>query len=264
MGEEAQRAEDNEMFDEMERERAQWAARIAERRQHIKDMARCTSCGASRKTCDNLREANTDPSAPLWFGCCAVGTLLGPCQHRESVAMVDALVKEVMAGEVRSVAEAYPPPVLGPARVSMTWLLDQKVWWYPQDRPAERVAAMDRPHRWNVARWLERRAPQLNAQDQTRGIWATAPDDVFGEVMRRDPMEFLAETPLYRALTRGLPPVDSKAGRTLAARALHWNTCPMRLKHPAPADTCVCIRKNGRIVGASNDPASVARLAVAP
>jgi hypothetical protein len=248
--------------DGMREDAEAWAARIAERRQYIKDMAPCTSCRASRRECDRLRETNTDPTAPPWFGCCAVGTLPGPCQHRESVDMTDQLLREIMAGEVRSVAEAYPPPVLGPARVSMLWLLGQDVWWYPRGRPAVRIAELDRPHRWNLARWLERRAPELNAANMNPGIWADAPDDVFDAVLSCDSMEFLEETPLYRAITKGLPKADSRAGLLLAQRATHWSTCPMRKKHPAPADRCVCVRRCGRIVAATNDPASVAAAGV--
>jgi hypothetical protein len=44
----------------------------------------------------------------------------------------------------------------------------------------------------------------------------------------------------------------------LAARAVHWHTCPMRKAHPAPSAHCLCIREGGRIVGATNDQAEVA------
>jgi hypothetical protein len=227
---------------------ADQAAAITERRQHIKDMARCQQCGASRKQCDAGIKETGGPE-----GMCCTGGI--GHRHIENAAMVDQLIKEIMAGEVRTVAEAYPPPVQGPQRVTMTWLLEQAEWWYPQGRPPVRVAEMDKPHRWNVARWLERRAPVLEAADRSRGIWADAPDDVWASLSARAPEEFLQEQPLYRALTRGLPDPRGKKGRLLAARAMHWHTCPMRKAHPAPSAHCLCIREGGRVVGATNDPA---------
>lgn len=234
------------------------AERIQARRQHIHDLARCESCGADRKTCDYLRRTNTDPTAPPWLGCCAQFSTMVPCRHRDSREMLDQLLREVADGYVRTVDEAYPPPVLGPHWVSMTWLLEQDEWWYPQlPRGPVRIAEMDKPWRWNVARFLERRAPRLERADAARGIWADAPDDVWVSLEQRTAQEFIEETPLYRALTRGLPPVDSRRGRLLAARAVHWHTCPMRLAHPAPSDHCLCIRQGDRVIGASNDPATV-------
>jgi hypothetical protein len=224
---------------------------VKARRQYITDTAQCQQCRTDRKTCEAGRGDAEGPEGLCCWG--GIGH-----RHIEDARMVSQLVEEVAAGHVRTVAEAYPPPVLGPARVSMTWLLEQRTWWYPQGRPAVRVASMDRPWRWNVARHLERRAPKLEHADRWRGIWADAPDDVWAMLERRTPQEFLDESPLYRALTRQLPKVDSRAGRLLAARAVHWNTCPMRAKHPAPSDTCVCVRDGGRIVGATNDPGATA------
>ena len=235
---------------------AEQIATVQARRQHIRDTARCEGCGAPLKVCEAQR--GKDPTAPPWFGCCARG-ILGdmPCRHRESVDDLRQLADEILAGHIRTVAEVDPPPVLGPNLPSMTWLLEQTEWWYPHRRPAVRVAEMDKPHRWNLARWLERKAPALESRDRWRGVWADAPDDVWADLARRTPQDFLDESPLYQALTKGLPKVGSKAGGRLAARAVHWSTCPMRLKFPGARDRCVCIRDGaGKIVGAASDPAT--------
>jgi hypothetical protein len=233
-----------------------WADVVAERRQHIKDMARCRDCGASARECANLRDANTDRTAPPFFGCCLVGDLQHPrpCIHIEDIRMVDDLMKEVMAGEVRTVAEAYPPPVQGPTLPSHEWLLSQDTWWYPYRRPAVRIAEMDKPWRFNVVNVLERKATLLHGSSWR--CMHDAPDELWDAFQTEDPMEWLREQPLIRALRKGLP-TGGKPLRMLAIRAMHWSTCPMRLAHPAPADRCVCIRSGFKTIGATNDPKSM-------
>lgn len=156
------------------------------------------------------------------------------------------------AGEVRTVAEAYPPPVQGPKLPDYAWLLDQREWWYPHRRPAVRVAEMDKPWRWNTVRFLERKAVGLHAVGSR---WThDAPDDVWASWERENPLEWLRSQPLMKVLNKGLPHESSAKGRALASRAIHWNTCPMRLAHPGRLDRCLCLHdRNGRTIGASND-----------
>ncbi len=231
---------------------------LAERRQHIIDLAECEGCGASRKECENAR--GKDPTAPPWFGCCARGHFLDrPCHHISSTKLLDDLLKEVMAGEVRTVAEAYPPPVQGPRRVDMGWLLDQNIWWYPHRRPAVRIADMEKPHRLNVVRYLERKAFKLKLSIGMRYLH-DAPDDVWALFEHETPAEWLHSHPLLKAMRKGLP-TDGRKLDALAERARHWHTCPMRLRteiRPQGA-TCVCVEDaQGKVVGARKDPASPA------
>ena len=79
---------------------------IAERVKFINDVARCRSCNASGRECDRIRK--TRPNGAI--GCC-ISDWLTTCQHVKDRAMVDRLIREIMAGEVRTVAEAYPVPV---------------------------------------------------------------------------------------------------------------------------------------------------------
>lgn len=225
---------------------------VAERRQFIMDVARCRSCGVSGKECDRIRKGRRNGAV----GCCISDFLQG-CRHVEDRAMVDQLMREIMAGQVRTVAEAYPPPMQGPKPPGYAWLLGQKEWWYPHRRPAVRVASMDKPWRWNTVRFLERKADLLHLNVGSRYMH-DAPDDVWRSWNNEDPYEWLRGQPLMRALGKGLPPVDSRKGRLLALRAIHWNTCPMRRVHPGRLDRCLCVRDgSGRIIGATNDPKTV-------
>lgn len=224
--------------------------RIAARRQLIRDMAKCRQCGGDAKSCNDGIKARGGPE-----GICCYGGIPGH-GHVEDVRLLDELLREVADGYVRSIDEAYPPPVQGPHPAPMTWLLDQATWWAPYRRPMIRVDQMDKPHRLNVLRWLERRASSLEERDRWRGIWADAPDDVWADLMHRTPEEFIRETPLHRRLRKGLP-TGGKKLRLLEARAVHWNTCPMRRAHPGPAERCACVRAGGKVVGATNDPATV-------
>jgi hypothetical protein len=226
---------------------------IAERRQYIRDVARCGSCGAVGKECERLRGEGRG-------GCC-LGGFFKPCHHIDDRDMVDQLMKEVMAGEVRTVTEAYPPPVQGPKLPSRLWLLSQTEWWYPHRRPAVRIAEMDKPHRWNTARYLERQARSLH--DTTLIYMHDAPDDVWASWHSESPLEWLRSQPLMKALDQGMPTRGPKL-EALRARAAHWHTCPMRLrpeKRPrGPHDSdpvCVCVIVDGRTVGATNDPKTV-------
>lgn len=225
---------------------------VAERVKFINDVARCRSCNASGQECDRIRKARDGAVG------CRVSDWLTTCQHVKDRTMVDRLMREIMAGEVRTVAEAYPPPVQGPKLPGYAWLLDQDTWWYPHRRPAVRVASMDKPWRYNTVRFLERKAAGLHADVGSRHMH-DAPDSVWASWQAENPLEWLRETPLMRAMGRRLPHPDTAKGRALAARAIHWHTCPMRLAHPGARDRCVCVRDgSGRIIGATNDPAMAA------
>lgn len=233
---------------------AGFSAAVAARRQYVADTAPCRECGTAFRACQN-DAVRTHPKHPDWpeARCCTLH-----CNHVQDTRALGALIDEIAAGKVRTLTEAYLPPVLGPNLPSWTWRLDQDIWWYPYRRPAVLIASMDKPWRWNAARSLERLAPKLEGADRWRSIWADAPDDVIADLETRIPQEFLDETPLYRALTRGLPDPRGARGRRLAERAVHWNTCPMRLAHPGALDRCVCVRTGDRVTGATNDPGTVA------
>ena len=230
-----------------------WAEVVAERRQYIQDTARCVYCGLTRRSAQYIATLTLDDGVPDF---CARRPGMGVCRYAEDTHMVNQLMREIMAGQVRTVAEAYPPPVQGPKLPEYAWLLDQKEWWYPHRRPAVRIASMDRPWRFNTVRFLERKAGTLHLA--VIGRWMSgAPDEVWNAYERENPLTWLREQPLMRALGKGLPRPDSAKGRALAVRAVHWNTCPMRRKFPGRLDRCLCVRDGrGRIIGATNDPAS--------
>lgn len=233
---------------------AEQVAIVQARRQHIHDTARCVYCRFPRKQCDsmNARHAERYPDDPTnGADICGADGLHMFCRHVEDTNALYDLTNEIMAGHVRTVAEVDPPPVLGPARVSLAWLLDQDVWWYPKGRPAVRIASMDKPWRLNTLRFLERRASAIKYGPAMRYLH-DAPDDVWVSWEHEDPLEHLHSYPLIKALRRGLPGRPDKLA-ALEERARHWNTCPMRQAHPGIRDRCVCITDDaGRTVGATN------------
>jgi len=261
MDAETQRERDfNDEFNEViEEQRGRAAATIAARRQHIEDTAKCVDCGTDQKTCQVLGAGQTGLDAL----CCWSGRH----EHRTDRKALNALLDEVAAGgPIRTVAEVDPPPVLGPLLPSYTWLLGQDTWWYPHRRPAVRVAEMDKPWRFNTLRYIERRAAQLADREYWHmaaigaspfgpsGDMATDAFEREMDGLLREPLEWLREQPLMRALRKGLP-TGGKKLTTLQARAAHWSTCPMRLAHPGASDRCLCIREGDRVVGATNAPA---------
>lgn len=240
---------------------AERAKTIAARRQHIRDTARCRDCGTDQATCRNLAP-DADGRAAL---CCWNGR---GHSHDEDHRALDALLDEIeRGGRIRTVAEVNPPPVLGPRRVSDRWLLGQDVWWYPNRRPAVRIVEMDKPWRFNTARFIERRADALAYEEHSHMAWIAAgplgpSGDMAQDGFRREmnsvieePLQWLRSTPLLQRLRDGLPHPDSRKGKALAERARHWNTCPRRKAHPA-RQRCTCITADGRTVGATNDPVS--------
>lgn len=68
---------------------------IRARQKLIRDDAPCVGCGARQADCEAAR--GQDPTAPPWFGCCARGTMLGPCSHQSDPGALTALVKEIEA-----------------------------------------------------------------------------------------------------------------------------------------------------------------------
>src|ERR1041384_1638007 len=143
---------------------------IAARRQHIEDTAKCVDCGTDQKTCRTLGAGQSGPDAL----CCWSGR---GHEHKRDQKALDALLDEVASGgPVRIVAKVDPPPVLGPLLPSYRWLLHQDEWWYPHRRPALRIADMEKPHRYNTARYIERRAAQLaDIEFRDMAAWAASP-----------------------------------------------------------------------------------------
>lgn len=76
---------------------------ITARREAIEADAPCDGCGATLASCKANR--GKDPTAPPWFGCCAVGLELRPCRHRPSAQALLDLLKEIESGEVRDVED---------------------------------------------------------------------------------------------------------------------------------------------------------------
>jgi hypothetical protein len=241
-----------------------WATTIQERRQRIADLAKCVDCGSDQAFCRTFRKDGPGPEGL----CCWSGRH----EHRPDQRLLDELLREVAAGEVRTVEEVYSAPVLGPDRPGVHWLLWQDTWWYPHRRPAVRIAEMEKPHRLNTANWLERRATlYANAEYhymifspmQPGGDMACDAFDRELQMMLDEPVEWLRGTPLMQTLRRGLPTRGRKL-EALRVRAVHWHTCPMRLRPErrprGPHDSdpvCVCVIEDGRTIGATNDPKTV-------
>lgn len=128
--------------------------------------------------------------------------------------------------------------------VPCNWLdyVEQGEWWRPNGRPWIRISEMDKPWRYNASRWMERNAARVlgNAthtmmnflivygSDMTE-MTAKQFDDEFGRLIDSadDPVRWVRDTVLYRALTGNLPTKRAKLKR-LAAKAGHWATCPAR------------------------------------
>jgi len=78
---------------------------ITERRKAIEDDAPCVGCGSTLVSCKANR--GKDKTAPAWFGCCARGTAMAPCDHRQSRSALLALMGEIERGEVRSLEDVF-------------------------------------------------------------------------------------------------------------------------------------------------------------
>jgi hypothetical protein len=215
---------------------------IAARRQQIQDNAKCDGCGATLADCE--AERGKDPTAPEWFGCCAID--FRPCNHRVDAGALLALLREVESGTVRTVEEATPKSA--PARTGMSWFeyLIQDKQWQPNGKPMVAIADMDPEWRYNAARFLERRAAVIGQRySLAQTMWFAAitssplgpsensADSIQSDMEReeaeiaRDPVAWIRTTKLHRALVAGLPTKKRKVER-LAERARHWSTCPAR------------------------------------
>ncbi|MFG1659031.1 hypothetical protein ACGFIY_21115 [Micromonospora chersina] len=227
---------------------------IAARRQHIQDNAPCVGCGAPLAACKAAR--GKDPTAPEWFGCCARGTAMAPCQHTVDAAALMALVKEIESGSVRTVEEVVADSQRQRVGTAMFWCdyLTQGQVWYPAGKRPVAIAAMDPEWRYNSARLLERRAATIAAKYQSsRDLRLAAltassvgPSDTAADSLERTaeeedadieraPAVWIRDTALYLALVADLPtePAEMEA---LAERARHLATCPAR----AGAEDCRC------------------------
>lgn len=195
---------------------------IAERRKLIRDDAPCVGCGGRLADCEAAR--GEDPTAPPWFGCCARGTGMAPCSHRQDAGALSALLDEVAAGEVRSVGEilqertglaARREAARGPVVGS---LFDQAEWWCRRDGSFIRLSEMNPGHRYNTAAMIMRNAARhAHAYSLTFSMMASRHDggDMAHEALERqadeiarqsiyDPQGWVRGTALYRALTAGL------------------------------------------------------------
>jgi hypothetical protein len=96
-------------------EGAELARVVTARREQIRREARCEGCGATLESCKADR--GKDPAAPPWFGCCARGLDLStPCNHQVSSRALDALLREVESGRVRTVEEVQDQELLNSIR----------------------------------------------------------------------------------------------------------------------------------------------------
>jgi hypothetical protein len=91
---------------------------IKRRRKAIQQDAPCVGCGSTLASCKANR--GKDPTAPPWFGCCARGLSMTPCDHRPDPGALTALLEEVESGNVRDEADVlldslqeYPRPRIG-------------------------------------------------------------------------------------------------------------------------------------------------------
>lgn len=201
---------------------------VKARRKDIAEQAECEGCGATLAACKANR--GKDPTAPPWFGCCAIGTAMAPCSHRPNVRLMDALLTEIESGAVRPVAEivaereakeqqrqalraaATPPGESRP--LGYADRINQGEWWMTKHSGWIRIADMDRQHRVNTVRFLEQRAATV-AQRYSLSLrmqLGDAPDEVVDSAIQEDqdraeaPLAWLRTTPLYRALSEGLDP----------------------------------------------------------
>lgn len=90
-----------------------------------------------------------------------------------------------------------PPPSM-----SMLEILDQRVWWITSDKQVMRVDDMTPEHRVHLLAHLKRRAPSLQLQEWSSGLFNDAPDDVAEQAAEEDPMEWLGRQEFVRRLRK--------------------------------------------------------------
>jgi hypothetical protein len=212
---------------------------IRARREDIAGQAECAGCGTTLEECKRLAAANTDPTAPPWFGCCAMGTAMGPCDHRPNSRLLNALLKEIETGTVESVeaviarreakaaeraarrADATPPGHAWP--LSYADMFGQAEWWKTRDQGWIKVIDMADSHRANTVRFLERRAATVayRVSRSEAMLLGDAPDDVQDDLhrvadeRREDPAGWLRNTPLVKAMKAGLT-IDARTDDLMA------------------------------------------------
>lgn len=220
---------------------------VTARRNLLVASARCHGCRSTRGDCD-AQAVEVMAAEGVGLACCP------ECSHPVSVAAMDALLTELASGTVRTVEEVDPPPVLGPQRAGLHWLLWQRVWWQPQYGPMLKIHAMTDTHRLHTARMLDRKAAPIAFSEHTRMAWLEGgplgpQGDMSRDAFDREltdmierPHEWLADTPLLVSLTASLPDKDGKkrqrkAWSALLERAEHWSACPANRNLDDP---CLC------------------------
>jgi hypothetical protein len=201
--------------------------RVKARRDLLVASARCTGCRLTRADCLATR-SDDDP-----LSCCP------DCNHPVSIKGMDALLAEVAAGDVRPVEEVDPPPVLGPKKASMHWLVNQGEWWLPKRGPMIRIESMTDTHRLHAARMLQRQAVAIAFNEHAAlSVWLDHPLGPSGDMAHDafdrelddilcEPVRWLNSTPLLQALGSTLPkPHKRKRWADLERRAEHWSDCP--------------------------------------
>lgn len=223
---------------------AEWRETIAARRREIYDQARCSGCGATRAECDRLRAQH--PDEPI--GCCSGSGDEAGCRHVPDRSALRRLLDEIEAGDVAPVEAEIGPLHDRPRPATFSWLLHQGEWWHPNGRPMLRITEMDPAWRYNTAAFLLRHARSIADAESWREITVASTPlgpsgdfacEAFGQEMHQmaeDPEGWLRRTPLYRALTRDLPPEGGKRRAWLAELARHYSTCPRRQGH----GDCTC------------------------
>lgn len=210
---------------------------IKARRDHLLATARCRHCRMTRAECD--AQASNDPLV-----CCPDHV------HEISAKDMDALLVEVASGSVRTVKEVDPPPIQGPQKASMGWLLDQGEWWQPKHGPMIKIHGMTDTHRLHTVRMLLRQATPIAFYEHQRlSVWLSHPLGPSGDMARdafereldsilANPIGWLSATPLLRSLSAALPRTSkTKAWAKLEQRAEHWSECP---KNRNLDDPCRC------------------------
>jgi len=200
---------------------------IAGRALLIQEDAPCVGCGSSRSACEESRKRRDDPTAPEWFGCCAMGTGLAPCRHEPRAADSAALLREIQSGHVRPAEEIRAERKAIRERdagkpVSIRVRFDQGEWWRTKDGTWLRIADMEPSHRGNTARMLLRGAAghafrygMADALEVSAGPWEV-PEEVQVDMERNnderlaDPAGWLRSTKLFKALTARLTGDDAR------------------------------------------------------
>lgn len=245
---------------------------IAARRRKIRDDAPCEGCGATLAAC--VAQRGKDPTAPSWLGCCAQGTAMERCSHRQDRRALAVLLDEIESGHVRTVVEVEAEESARAEKIaarkrrattpdgtvirSTVDLLYQGTWWRRQSGEWVRIAEMNPGHRYNTAAMLMRNAHVYarliaiqcldDASEHDGGDGAQDRlDRIAYHAVRQaaeDPADVLRETTLYQALTAGLTiygdgtEPHQKTGRNPETGDLEEKPPPMA--RPCRIPECAC------------------------